>query len=67
MYKTFICTVSDGMRSARYGVSAGNELEVRNTVERELGKDRVIEEIREAKESETVELALAAGTMKRFW
>jgi hypothetical protein len=70
MYKTFICKVSlitDG-RSINYGVSAGNEHEVREAMSRYLTGQNVGEfsiiEIREPTPSESASLNLPAGDVK---
>ena len=67
MYKFFICEISDdeGLRTQRYGVSAGNELEVREAMLRYLGAEFSIKVIREASKDEMQKFGeLPAGTIK---
>jgi hypothetical protein len=73
MYVPFVTTVSfagrDGMRvDLQYGVSAGNELEARNEIERRLINQELcnysIVEIRPATTREAESLNLAAGSIK---
>lgn len=65
MYQTFVCRVhfdEDG-RSMRYGISAGNEFEVKDAVKRTFGKV-VISEIRKATRGEAASLNLTSGGIR---
>lgn len=73
MYVPFVTTVSfadrDGMTvRLQYGVSAGNEIEARNELERRLINQELcnysISEIRPATSSEAEALNLTAGSIK---
>jgi hypothetical protein len=72
MHVPFVTTVSfaerDGIVHLRYGVSAGDESEARNEIERRLINQEVysysISEIRRATTSEAASLNLAPGSIK---
>jgi hypothetical protein len=66
MYKMFICTVTDeeALRTRRYAVSAGNELEVREAMVRHLGADFPVTSVQEATDDEARRYgSIAAGTI----
>jgi hypothetical protein len=66
MYKMFICTVTNGeaLRTQRYAVSAGNELEVREAMLRYLGADFPVRSVQVATDDEARMYGpIAAGTI----
>jgi hypothetical protein len=65
MYEPYVCNVlfKDEEKSRRFGVSAGNELEVVEAITRAFGKVDV-SDIRLATPSERASLRLSAGVVK---
>jgi hypothetical protein len=66
MYRDFVCSVQfgDEPRTMRYGVSAGNELEVEEAIRRGLEDVEEVSDIRLATPGERASLRLSAGMMR---